>query len=96
MAWFVYIVRCADESLYTGIARDVPGRIVQHNLGKGARYTRSRLPVQVVYQEGAADRGAALRREMAIKRLPRSAKLALFEAAGGTGQRAIRRSDIKP
>lgn len=78
MEWFVYIVRCADKSLYTGVAKDVPGRVVQHNLGKGARYTRSRLPVELVYQEGAAGWGAALRREMAIKRLSRSGKLALL------------------
>jgi len=78
VAWFVYIVRCADRSLYTGVATDVTRRIVQHNLGKGARYTRSRLPVELVYQEAAADRGAALQREMAIKRLPRAGKLALL------------------
>ena len=78
MAWFVYIVRCADRSLYTGVATDVTRRIVQHNLGKGARYTRSRLPVELVYQEAAADRGTALQREMAIKRLPRAGKLALL------------------
>ncbi len=81
MEWFVYILRCADESLYTGVAKDVPGRVGQHNLGKGARYTRSRLPVEVVYQEGAVDRGAALRRELAIKRLPRAGKLELLGKA---------------
>ena len=67
--WNVYIVRCSDGSLYTGIARDVEARVSQHNSGAGARYTRSRLPVKLVYREPAADRSAALKREYAIKRL---------------------------
>lgn len=67
--WHVYIVRCSDDSLYTGIARDVEARVQTHNAGKGARYTRSRLPVTLVYQEPAADRSAALKREYAIKQL---------------------------
>jgi len=65
----VYVVRCADGSLYTGIARDIAERIAQHNDGKGARYTRARRPVALVYAEPAEDRAAALRREHAIKRL---------------------------
>jgi putative endonuclease len=72
--WQVYVVECADGSLYTGIARDVTARVEQHNQGVGARYTRSRLPVRVVHVEGAADRGAALRREYQIKRLPAAQK----------------------
>jgi len=79
-AWYVYIVRCKDQSLYTGIARDVGQRIAQHNSGSGAAYTRARRPVTLVHQEPAADRGAALRREAAIKRLPAAAKRVL---AGG-------------
>ena len=79
-AWHVYIVRCADQSLYTGIARDIGQRIALHNAGSGAAYTRARRPVTLVYQEPAADRGAALRREAAIKRLPVAAKRVL---AGG-------------
>ena len=67
--WYVYMVRCADSTIYTGIARDIDARILQHNAGHGAKYTKSRRPVDLVYQEGAADRGAALRREYAIKRL---------------------------
>jgi predicted GIY-YIG superfamily endonuclease len=67
--WFVYIVRCADRTLYTGIARDVHGRVRAHNTGTGAKYTRARLPVRLVYHEVAPSRGAALRREYAIKRL---------------------------
>lgn len=75
--WSVYIVRCADQTLYTGIARDLSQRIAQHNAGTGAAYTRARRPVILVHQETAPDRGAALRREAAIKRLPVAAKRAL-------------------
>ena len=77
LAWHVYIVRCADSTLYTGIAKDPAARVAQHNAGRGAKYTRSRLPVKLVYREPAADRGTALRREHEIKRLPRRAKRAL-------------------
>ena len=59
--WAVYIVRCADNTLYTGIARDVESRLAQHNSGKAAKYTRSRLPVELVFREDAADRSAALK-----------------------------------
>jgi len=72
--WHVYIVRCADSTFYTGIARDLEARIVTHNAGTGARYTRGRGPVKLVYSECVADRPAALRRELAIKRLSRPAK----------------------
>lgn len=78
--WHVYIVRCADATLYTGIARDLVLRITKHNEGTGAAYTRARRPVVLVHQEPATDRGAAQRREAAIKRLPVAAKRAL---AGG-------------
>jgi putative endonuclease len=77
-SWYVYIVRCADRTLYTGVAKDLPKRIAAHNDGRGAKYTRPRLPVKLVYSETAADRGAALRREIEIKRLTRAAKRALF------------------
>lgn len=78
--WHVYMVRCADDTLYTGIALDVPKRVAEHNgSGRpGARYTRARRPVALVYQERAADRSAAAKREYAIKQLSRSAKLALL------------------
>ena len=79
MSWCVYMVRCADDTLYTGVTNDLASRIDQHNLGKGARYTRSRLPVELVYQEPAANRGSALRRELAIKRLCRADKIALTD-----------------
>jgi len=76
--WSVYIVRCADGSLYTGTAMDVPARVAAHNGGRGARYTRGRGPVRLVYQEHAGSKGNALRRESAIKRLTRPAKLRLI------------------
>jgi putative endonuclease len=83
LAWHVYIVRCADRTLYTGVAKDPKARIAEHNAGRGAKYTRARLPVKLVYREPAADRGAALRREHEIKRLPRDAKRALYARRRG-------------
>ena len=79
MEYFVYILRCGDGSLYTGIAVDVDRRVAVHNSGKGAKYTRSRLPVSVVYREKFPDKGAALRREMEIKKLTRENKLKLIQ-----------------
>ena len=76
--WFVYIIRCADHTLYTGITTDIERRLAEHNAGIGARYTRARLPVELIHAEPAADRSAASRREAAIKRLPRTAKLSLI------------------
>lgn len=76
--YWVYIVRCCDDTYYTGIAVDVEARIAQHNAGKGAKYTRSRRPVVCVYREECADKGDALRRELAIKALSRSEKEALI------------------
>jgi putative endonuclease len=67
-AWHVYIVRCADGSLYTGVAKDLDARIAAHNLGRGAKYTRGRRPVELIYAESVADRAAALKRELEIKR----------------------------
>lgn len=83
-AWQVYIVRCADGSLYTGIARDLDRRIAEHNAdkGAGASYTRSRRPVRLVYREPAPDRSAASKREYQIKQLSRAEKLALIVASG--------------
>ena len=78
--WLVYMLRCGDGSLYTGITNDLDRRIACHARGTGAAYTRSRLPVTLVFQEAAADRGAALRREAALKRLPRQEKLLLLSA----------------
>ncbi len=78
-AW-VYMLRCADGSLYTGWSNDVARRLERHRAGKASRYTASRLPVELVYQAAVADRGAALREEARIKRLRRAAKLSLIAA----------------
>jgi len=80
--WYVYMLRCADASLYTGVATDVEARVLKHNSGKGAKYTRSRLPVVLAYQEAAADRSAALRREAQIKRLRSAGKQRLLAESG--------------
>ena len=76
--WLVYILRCADGTLYTGVTTDLDRRCRQHNDGTASRYTRCRLPVRLVYQEPQPDRSAALRREAAIKALSRRAKQALI------------------
>lgn len=75
--WFVYVARCADASLYVGIARDVSARIAAHDAGRGAKYTRGRGPLRVLCTRRCADKGEALRLELALKRLPRDEKLAL-------------------
>jgi putative endonuclease len=67
--WYVYILQCADNTLYTGVATDVSARLATHNAGKGAKYTRGRLPVALLYQESAESRSAALKREHAIKKM---------------------------
>lgn len=79
--WLVYILRCADDTLYTGITNDLIRRCDQHNAGTASRYTRSRLPVVLVYQETQAIRSLALKRELAIKALPRRQKELLIQAA---------------
>ena len=78
-AWFVYLLRCADGTLYTGITTDVERRVAEHNgnQGLGARYTRSRRPVTLAHVEPACSRAEAARREAAIKQLDRACKLAL-------------------
>ena len=72
-------MQCKDHSLYTGYARDVEARIKQHNLGKGAKYTKARRPVVLVYQEMYDTKSEALKREYEIKQLSRKQKLALFK-----------------
>ncbi len=73
-SWAVYILRCKDDSLYTGITVDVAKRLVVHNAGKGAKYTRSRLPVVLVWSEVVESEGAARVREGEIKKLSRAEK----------------------
>jgi putative endonuclease len=83
---FVYIVRCADRTFYIGIAKDVKARLAAHNAGKGAKYTRPRLPVRVVFQEGPMSLTRALQREYQLKQLTRPQKQALIR-----GQLKVRR-----
>jgi putative endonuclease len=78
MAAFVYIVECADKTLYTGWTTNIERRLKAHNAGRGARYTQQRGPVRLVYLEEAADRQAAQKRELEIKRLRRAGKLKLI------------------
>lgn len=72
--WLVYMLRCRDGSLYTGITNDLPKRLQAHAAGKASRYTRSRLPVTLAYEEPQPDKSRALKREIAIKRLSRPHK----------------------
>jgi len=78
VSWVVYVLRCGDGSLYTGITNHLARRLAAHRAGTASRYTRARRPVRLVYQERRRTRSAALRREAAIKRLPRAAKLELL------------------
>lgn len=80
MTWYVYVARCADGSLYCGIARDVAARIAAHDAGKGARYTRGRGPLTVLVTRKCRSKGKALRIEYAIKQLTRPEKEALVVA----------------
>ena len=80
--WTVYILECGDGTLYTGITDDLPRRLKAHTEGRGAKYTRGRAPLTLRYQESAPDKGTALKRECAIKRLARSEKLALICSNG--------------
>lgn len=75
------MLRCKDGSLYTGCTNDLEARLQRHRSGRGARYTRSRLPVRLVFTEAAADKSAALKREAALKQLSREEKLAVLSSA---------------
>ena len=86
-SWTVYILRCADGSLYTGITNDLVARVARHNQGKGARYTRSRRPVALVWKRRAKDKSSALKREHALKQLSRAAKLALLTPSASAKRR---------
>lgn len=81
MQWFVYMILCNDESLYTGITNNIEKRFLQHaKSGSGAKYFRGREPLRVVYFEGGHDRSSATKREIVIKRLKRSHKLRLLSS----------------
>jgi putative endonuclease len=79
--WYVYLARCADGTLYCGIARDVAARIAAHDAGTGARYTRGRGPLTVLVVQRCHSKGRALRLEHAVKQLPREAKVTRFGEA---------------
>ena len=79
MSWHCYLLRCADDTLYCGITNDLDKRIAAHNASEGAKYTRSRIPVELVFSEACEDRSAASKREMQIKKLSRAAKLILIK-----------------
>ena len=84
MPWYVYILRCGDNTLYTGITDDAPRRLAAHRAGKGAKYTRGRGPLELVYTEQLPDKSAALRREIEIKRLRRAEKERLIKSRNAT------------
>ena len=79
MMWYLYILRCKDGSLYTGITTDVEKRLESHQSGKGAKYTRGRGPLALVYKEECVDHSEALKRELEVKALTRAEKLKLIE-----------------
>lgn len=87
MNWSVYIIRCGDGSLYTGISTDVERRFRQHQSGKGAKFFRSRRPLAVAFQEIGHDKSSASCREAEIKKMSRQDKLALIDATGGRHSR---------
>ena len=78
MSWFVYILRCADDTLYTGITNDLDARITKHENGTGAKYTKGRGPFEILFKEVYPDRSGALKRELHIKSLDRPKKLQLI------------------
>jgi predicted GIY-YIG superfamily endonuclease len=94
--WFLYILKCGNQSLYTGIAKDVERRFRMHQNGKGAYYTRMYQPLEVVYQERCKSRTEALVRECAVKALPRSKKLALIETFRKRSNAKKKRRRAKP
>jgi len=79
LIWYVYIIECKDNSLYTGITNNLSKRLEVHNSGKGAKYTKTRLPVKLVYKEIYRTKEESLKREREIKKLKRKEKLALFD-----------------
>ena len=80
--WYIYILLCADNSLYTGSTNDVEKRFKDHLLGKGAKYTKSHKPVKIIYTEKLASKGEALKREAEIKKLTRNEKETLITSSG--------------
>lgn len=83
--WVVYLLRCGDGTLYAGVTNDLPARLAAHRAGKGARYTRGRGPLRVVWSAPCADKSEALRREHEVKRLPRRLKLRFLDTLRARG-----------
>ena len=81
MSWYCYLLRCADDTLYCGITNDLDKRLAAHNAGTASKYTRVRLPVELVFRESCADRSEASKREAETKRMSREAKLNLIHAS---------------
>ncbi len=81
-AWYVYLLRCSDDTLYTGVTNDLAAREQKHNEGRGAKYTAGRRPVRIVYSEKCGTRSGAQAREAQIKRWPRARKEALARSVG--------------
>lgn len=97
MTWHVYLLRCADGSLYAGITTDLERRVAEHNTGKtGAKYTRARRPVILVWSQSATDRSLASRAEHALRTLSRREKESLIAAAAGVGMDALPSSNLRP
>ena len=83
--WYLYILRCGDDTLYTGITTDVENRLEAHRSGKGAKYTRGRGPLELIYREVCADHSAALKRELEVKAMSRTEKLQMVAFTGDKG-----------
>lgn len=94
--WSVYLVRCVDGSLYTGIAKDVPSRVEKHNKGQGAAYTRSHRPVKLFHQEDGFTRSKALIREAQIKRFPRPQKEKLIRIKISAQKKPKKKAGLSP
>ena len=97
MTWYVYLLRCADGSLYAGITTDLERRLAEHNAEKtGAKYTRARRPVRLVWSESATDRAVASRAEHALRTLSRREKESMITAAGGVDLGVVARLKPQP
>lgn len=81
MNWFCYLLRCADDTLYCGITNDLEKRLAAHNAGTASKYTRTRVPVELVFAEPCADRSVASKREIEIKNLKRAEKMVLIQSS---------------
>ena len=84
MTWYVYILRCSDDSFYCGITNNLKERLDEHNTGKGAKYTKTRLPVELIYSEELHDKSSACKREIKIKGWRREKKEALVASSSGS------------